>query len=190
MKLLEKIKVPLDVILIVVVPFTGFLVLFMYLAGLIPAQAIVVEIPGDAVVRQLGEEAVEVTAQAAVTQAPTQAAPEQALPQQTPSPQAESAVTQPVNEPLQETVEQVPPSVAEKPLIIKDPIDEERQGRIKQIAKVYDQMNASSVAAIVKSMSDKDAVEIMSMMNPRNAARVLAALDPDKAATLSLMLAD
>lgn len=184
MKLLEKIKVPLDVILIVVVPFTGFLVLFMYLAGLIPAQPIVVEIPRDAVVRQLGEEAGEATAQVPVADAPTQAA------QQAAPPPAESGTTQPVNEPLQETVEQVPPSVAEKPLIVKDPIDEERASRIKQIAKVYDQMNASSVAAIVKSMSDKDSVEILSMMNPRNAARVLAALDPEKAATLSLMLTE
>jgi len=190
MKLLENIKVPLDVILIVVVPFAGFLVLFMYLAGLIPAQPIVVEIPSGAVVRQLGEEAVEATAQAPVAETPTQAAPQQATPQQSAPPPAESGTTQPVNEPLQETVEQVPPSVAEKPLIVKDPIDEERAGRIKQIAKVYDQMNASSVAAIVKSMSDKDAVEILSMMNPRNAARVLAALDPDKAATLSLMLTE
>lgn len=190
MKLLEKIKVPLDVILIVVVPFAGFLVLFMYLAGLIPAQPIVVEIPGDAVVRQLGEDSGEATAQAPVAERPIEAASERAQPQQTAPPPAESATTQPVNEPLQEAVEQVPPSVAEKPLVVKDPIDEERAGRIKQIAKVYDQMNASSVAAIVKSMNDKDAVEIMSMMNPRNAARVLAALDPDKAATLSLMLAD
>jgi hypothetical protein len=179
MKLLEKIKVPLDVILIVVVPFTGFLVLFMYLAGLIPAQPIVVEIPAGAVVRQLGEEAAGETARAPVAEAPPAAAPP-----------AEGETTQPVNEPLQETVEQVPASVAEKPLIVTDPIDEERAKRVKQIAKVYDQMNATSVAAIVKSMSDKDAVEILAMMNPRNAARVLAALDPDKAATFSLMLTE
>ncbi len=184
MKLLEKIKVPLDVILIVVAPFAGFLVLFMYLAGLIPAQPIVVEIPADAVVRQLGEEPTEEAAEGAVTGAPSEPAPEQA------SPPAESRTTPPESEHLKEAVEQVPPSVAGKPLIVKNPIDEERAGRVKQIAKVYDQMNASSVAAIVKSMSDRDAVEILSMMNPRNAARVLAALDPDKAATLSLMLAE
>jgi hypothetical protein len=158
----------------------------MYLAGLIPAQPIVVEIPGDAVVRQLDQEASKETAQAPVAETPAQAEPQQTAP----PPEAKEEQAQPQNEALQETVEQVPPSVANKPLIVKDPIDEERASRIKQIAKVYDQMNASSVAAIVKSMSDKDAVEILSMMNPRNAARVLAALEPDKAATLSLMLAD
>lgn len=185
MKLLEKIKVPLDVILIVVAPFAGFLVLFMYLAGLIPAQPIVVEIPADAVVRQLDEEPAEEIVEAPVSDTRQETAAEQVA-----TPPAQVETTQPASEPLKETVEQVPPSVADKPLIVKDPIDEERANRIKQIAKVYDQMNASSVAAIVKSMSDKDAVEILSMMNPRNAARVLAALDPDKAATLSLMLAE
>lgn len=185
MKLLEKVKVPLDVILVVVVPFAGFLVFFMYLAGLIPAQPIVVEIPGDAVVRPLNEEIGEKPVQAP----PAESAP-QAASQQAPVPQPEPEVAQQVSEPLQETVEQVPPSVAGKPLIVNDPIDEERLSRVKQIAKVYDQMNASSVAAIVKSMSDKDAVEILSMMNPRNSARVLAALEPDKAARLSLMLTE
>jgi flagellar motility protein MotE (MotC chaperone) len=185
MKLLEKVKVPLDIILIVIVPFTGFLVLFMYLAGLIPAQPIVVEIPGDAVVRQLDEEPAEEPVQAPPAETTTEPVVEQP-----PAPQPKTETAEQESESLQETVEQVPPSEADKPLIIKDPIDEERMNRVKQIAKVYDQMNASSVAAIVKSMSDKDAVEILSMMNPRNSARVLAALEPDKAARLSLMLTE
>jgi|GEM_PF-2558588 len=185
MKLLEKVKVPLDVILIVVVPFAGFLVLFMYLAGLIPAQPIVVEIPGDAVVRQLSDGNSEGQAQAA----PAEPAPQPAAEQPAPPPE-EPEQDESESEPLKDTVEEVPPSVAGKPLVIKDPIDAERLQRVKQIAKVYDQMNASSVAAIVKSMSDKDAVEILSMMNPRNSARVLAALEPDKAARLSLMLTE
>jgi flagellar motility protein MotE (MotC chaperone) len=162
----------------------------MYLAGLIPAQPIVVEIPGDAVVRQLNEEPVQQQAQPDQAQTtPAQTTAQQVVEQPSES-QPETETVEVVNEPLQETVEQVPPSVAGKPLIVKDPIDEERLNRVKQIAKVYDQMNASSVAAIVKSMSDKDAVEILSMMNPRNSARVLAALEPDKAARLSLMLTE
>jgi hypothetical protein len=186
MKLLEKIKVPLDVILIVVGPFVGFLVLFMYLAGLIPAQPIVVEIPDNAVVRNPGGETGNAVPE-------TGKIPSQ--PATVPQPVAtaagtETAETEPPEATLKETVEQVPPDVADKPLIVKNPIDEERAKRVKQIAKVYDQMNAGSVAAIIKSMDDDDAVEILSMMNPRNAARVLAALDPDKAARLSLMLAE
>ena len=189
MKLLEKVKVPIDVILIVVAPFVGFLVLFMYLAGLIPAQPIVVEIPENATVRQLGEGRAGETIETAVAQAPPTAVQETVTPAV--EPEVEPVPEKEESGRLQETVDQVEPgSAATRPLIVKDPIDEERAKRVKQIAKVYDQMNASSVAAIVKSMSDKDAVEILSMMNPRNAARVLAALEPDKAARLSLMLAE
>ena len=80
MKLLEKVKVPIDVILIVVAPFVGFLVLFMYLAGLIPAQPIVVEIPENATVRQLGEERAGETIETAVAQAPPTAVQETVTP--------------------------------------------------------------------------------------------------------------
>lgn len=186
MKLLEKVKVPIDVILIVVAPFVGFLILFMYLAGLIPAQPIVVEIPDNAVVRAMGEDETAGAVSAAAAEEPPVEVAQPVTPAVAPEPEEEPAES----EPLQEAVEQIPPGTSGKPLVVEDPIDEERAKRIKQIAKVYDQMNASSVAAIVKSMSNKDAVEILSMMNPRNAARVLAALEPDKAATLSLMLAE
>ncbi len=187
MKLLDKVKVPIDVILIVVGPFVGFLILFLYLAGLIPAQPIIVEIPDNAVVRELGEETGDVASQTVTARATPAGAYEAATPTVTP----ERADAEVESEPLRETVEQLPSGGrATDPLIVKNEIDEERAKRIKQIAKVYDQMNAGSVAAIVKSMSDQDAVEILSMMNPRNAARVLAALDPDKAARLSLMLAE
>jgi hypothetical protein len=187
MKLLEKVKVPIDVILIVVGPFVGFLILFLYLAGLIPAQPIIVEIPDNAAVRQMGDDAGEASAQAVTAEATRVGAFEPVAPTVKPEPRDVGEES----EALLETVEQVPSrAAATKPLVVENPIDEERAKRVKQIAKVYDQMNAGSVAAIVKSMRDKDAVEILSMMNPRNAARVLAALDPDKAARLSLMLAD
>jgi flagellar motility protein MotE (MotC chaperone) len=68
--------------------------------------------------------------------------------------------------------------------------DPERMERIKQLAKVYEQMNASSVAAIVTNMREDDAVDILSNMKPRNAAKVLASLDPEKAAKLSLRLTE
>lgn len=188
MKLPDKLQVPIEVILIVVVPFALFLGLFMYLAGLIPAQPIVVEIPQDAVVRDMGEVSGGTGRAEQATQSPTE----------TSQPETETAAAEvaeeekePETEPLKETVEQVPEESSSLPAPVpRDPIDEERAARVKQIAKVYDQMNATSVAAIVKSMGDDDAVEILSMMNPRNAARVLAALEPDKAARLSLMLTE
>jgi hypothetical protein len=66
----------------------------------------------------------------------------------------------------------------------------ERLERIKQLAKVYEQMNATSVAAIVTNMREQDAVDILSNMKPRNAAKVLASLEPERAATLSLRLTE
>ena len=185
MKLLEKAKIPIDMIIIVVVPFVGFLIFFMYLAGLIPAQPIVVEIPDGAVVRELGEEAE--AGQEAVPESPpiAQAEPE------APLAATEVEESEDGSEALRETYEERPAGGPGAPLPAKrEPIDEERAEKLKQIAKVYDQMNAASVAAIVRSMNDEDAVDILSLMNPRNAARVLAALDPQKAARLSLMLAE
>jgi hypothetical protein len=182
MKLLEKVKVPLDVVLITVVPFVGFLLLFMYLAGLIPAQPIIVEIPGDAVVREMDDGAgPETAAEPGPDAGGPPAAGETVAPEA--APVAEAGRSTPDVKPAAETE----PS---RKAADESPVDEEHIKRVKQIAKVYDQMNATSVAAIVRSMSDDDAVEILSMMNPRNAARVLAALEPDKAARLSLMLTE
>ena len=128
--------------LIPLIPFAGFLVLFMYLAGLIPAQPIVVEIPSDAVVRQLGEDPAEDAAQPEkATRQETVEAPTTAVSGQPAQEPAQTPEDEPAAEPLKETVEQVSPSVAEKPLIVKDPMDEERANRVKQIAKVYDQMH-------------------------------------------------
>ena len=69
-------------------------------------------------------------------------------------------------------------------------IDVERLERIKQLAKVYEQMNASSVTAIISNMREDDAVAILSNMKPRSAAKVLAYLEPETAADLSLRLTE
>jgi flagellar motility protein MotE (MotC chaperone) len=66
---------------------------------------------------------------------------------------------------------------------------EEKAKRMKQIAKVYEQMTPASVAAIVANMPETDAVAILSRMTPRGAAKILSVLDPEKAARFSLELA-
>ena len=87
---------------------------------------------------------------------------------------------------VQVTADVVPDEPSEEVL----EVDGERMERIKQLAKVYEQMNASSVAAIVGTMNEEDAVDILANMKPRNAAKVLASLAPEKAATLSLRLTE
>jgi hypothetical protein len=64
----------------------------------------------------------------------------------------------------------------------------EKTKKIKQMAKVYEQMPAASVAAIIENLPEDEAVKILAVMTPRSAAKVMGALGAEKAAVMSLML--
>lgn len=199
-------KVPLDAVLLVVAPFVTFLVLFMYVMGLLPPRPMTVRVVGAAPMEEAEKPAVsgreeavlpssvgavdnpmrggDVRDQAGIAPLPPEPldnipvdADGSALPEQI---GAEAASEAPATE---EGAEDEPSAGA-------GAVDEDRMERIKQLAKVYEQMNASSVAAIVTTMNEDDAVDILSNMKPRNAAKVLASLAPEKAATLSLRLTE
>jgi hypothetical protein len=192
-------KVPLDAVLLVVVPFVTFVLLFMYVMGLLPPRPMTVKVVGAATIAEAEEPA---------------AVPPQAV---------EIAAEPPAYSGSEEQIDVIPllPELIDTVAVeaggmddagpeqagptdvpgVEDTRDEssssddaengeERTERIKQLAKVYEQMNASSVAAIVTTMDEDDAVDILSNMKPRNAAKVLASLEPEKAAKISLRLTE
>ena len=177
-----SLKGMMDGLIIVLTPFVIFMVLFLYVMGLIPPQPVIIEITGEAAA---GPDTVFVVEGAGAgenfhgppgpTEGPaTGATLEGAQGGALESEGAPSEIAEP------ETV-YVQPAAG-------DEAAEVRAKRIKQLAKVYERMTASSVASIVGNMSSHEAVEILSQMNPRNAAKVLATLDPEKAAEFSLLL--
>jgi hypothetical protein len=196
-------KVPLDAVLLVVAPFVTFVMLFMYVMGLLPPRPMTVRVVGAAPMEEAEKPAVsgreeavlpssvdnptrggEVRDQAGIVPLPPEPidkipidAGGAALPEQTSEETASEARA------TEEGAEDELSGGAVD-------VDEDRMERIKQLAKVYEQMNASSVAAIVTTMNEDDAVDILSNMKPRNAAKVLASLAPEKAATLSLRLTE
>jgi hypothetical protein len=178
-----SLKGMMDGLIIVLTPFVIFVVLFLYVMGLIPPQPVIIELTGEAAA---GPDTVYIVEGAGAGQdfhGP-------------PGPAAESG-TGATAEGARVTAlesEAAPIEIAEpetvyvEPATAGDEAAEVRAKRIKQLAKVYERMNASSVASIVGNMSSHEAVEILSQMNPRNAAKVLATLDPEKAAEFSLLL--
>jgi hypothetical protein len=182
-------KFPTDAVLLVVVPFVSFMLLFMYAMGLIPPRPPHVQLV-DALPVEEKEEA--------VTEPDERLAPR--LPEPTPGQQEPEDVQSRVSsEGTTEAVEVLADEGGEAGGVTSQEVagfasadttmtDEERLMRIKQLAKVYEQMNATSVAAIVTAMEDRDAVGILANMKPRNAAKVLASLEPQRAAALSVML--
>ena len=205
--LLSGSKVPLDAVLLVVAPFVTFVLLFMYVMGLLPPRPMTVKVVGAAPMEQV--------------QPPTAGAPEATAP----APRVEAAgdlvsdadvaigpedITTVLPTPADSMTsdaggasggEPVAEGPAPEAVVPEEAggdasrsevaeVDEDRMERIKRLAKVYEQMNASSVAAIVTTMDDDDAVDILSNMKPRNAAKVLASLEPETAAKLSLRLTE
>lgn len=205
--LLSGSKVPLDAVLLVIAPFVTFVLLFMYVMGLLPPRPMTVKVVGAAPMEQV--------------QAPAPGAPEASTPTQHveatgdilsdaevgKSPQDMAAV---LPEPadgvtadaggasgVESVAEESAPEAAVAAEEVEgvspmqtDDVDEDRLESIKRLAKVYEQMNASSVAAIVTNMNEEDAVDILANMKPRSAAKVLASLEPETAAKLSLRLTE
>jgi flagellar motility protein MotE (MotC chaperone) len=180
-------KLPLDGILLVFVPFVAFLLLFLYVMGFIPPQPVTVHLSGESAGQN--EEA-ELTQPAEIEEESSQelAAGREATTETVT--EAPEVVVSPVDTTaVEQDIGQETAASAEPGIVLSDSLAaEERIKKIKQLAKVYEQMNASSVAAIVKTMGDDEAVDILSNMKPRSAAKVLASLDPARAATLSLLL--
>jgi hypothetical protein len=204
--LLGASKVPLDAVLLVAAPFVTFLLLFMYAMGLLPPRPMTVKVVGAAPVEELEKPAPGQPDEGVIPEFVGPAAsvarggevPDQGG---IVSAQAEPADTIPVDagRPAPDEHANEGAAIAQAgaedgdtrvPSEGTQKVDEDRMERIKQLAKVYEQMNASSVAAIITTMDEDDAVDILSNMKPRNAAKVLASLAPEKAATLSLRLTE
>jgi len=183
-------KLTFEGILLVFVPFVVFLGVFLYAMGLVPPRAAVIQVPVQDL--QAAGLAGGISAQSAAreegrTAAGTGAAVERpAAPEITPA-LVDSALTGKLPTAAAQTDSIAPTRAAIDSIAVA--LAQERGKRMKQIAKVYEQMNASSVAAIVANMPESDAVEILSKMTPRGAAKVLSVLDPEKAAKFSLELA-
>jgi hypothetical protein len=190
--ILGSVKIPLDGIVLVVAPFIIFLVLFMYVMGLLPPKPMTVNVVGAAVMDVGGAPAGEAEAVAVLPQgavAPAEAAVmEPAMPDTAGG--AGDAGNATGSEAGYSEAAPVGPDENASGEAEEAVVSEERLERMKQLAKVYEQMNATSVAAIVSSMNEEDAVGILSNMKPRNAGKVLASLEPEKAAKLSLRLTE
>ena len=183
-------KLPLDCILLVIVPFGAFLLLFLYLTGFIPPQPVTVHLSTETAGQAEEAEQADVIGPAEIEEESSQGleADGEAT-TETVSGSPEVVVSPVDTAAVEEDISQEAAASAEPGIVLSDSLAaEERMKKIKQLAKVYEQMNASSVAAIVKTMGDEEAIDILSNMKPRSAAKVLASLDPARAATLSLLL--
>ena len=177
-----SLKGMMDGLIIVLTPFVLFVVLFLYVMGFIPPQPVIIEVAGEAAAGPDTVYIVEGAGAGEGLHGP-------------PGPDAEpgTGATGEGAQGAAPEAEGAPVEIAEPETVYVEPAAgdeaaEVRAKRIKQLAKVYERMNASSVASIVGNMSSHEAVEILSQMNPRNAAKVLATLDPEKAAEFSLLL--
>lgn len=190
-------KIPLDGILLVVVPFITFVLLFLHLMGFLPPQPVVIHVIDSGIAashKTAGDTEFPVETDASQAEVPPTEQPTAAV--EAPPPADDTGAADLVTD-------EVPPAQgtddagAETDFATggDEPVDQAsfpldgHEKKIKQLAKVYEQMNAASVAAIVTNMSDDEAIDILSNMKPRNAAKVLASLAPERAAALSLMLA-
>ena len=205
--LLSGSKVPLDAVLLVVVPFVTFVLLFMYVMGLLPPRPMTVRVVGATPMEQVQAPVAGVPEATVPTSEvePTQdlisgtgagRGPEDMaamLPKPADNMTANAGGTSGVESAGEESASEAALTTKEGEDVSPvetDAVDEDRLEKIKRLAKVYEQMNASSVAAIVTSMNEDDAVDILSTMKPRNAAKVLASLEPETAAKLSLRLTE
>ncbi|HVP57716.1 MAG TPA: hypothetical protein VMU02_06425 [bacterium] len=184
-------KLTFEGILLVFVPFVVFVMVFLYAMGLVPPRAAVIQVPPEDVQAARLASGVATGAAQSGTQSaagvPAEAAQGPAAPAITPA-LVDSALTGKLPVPQRAAADSVAPRKAALDSIAVA-VAQERGKRMKQIAKVYEQMDAASVAAIVSNMPEGDAVEILSKMTPRSAAKVLAVLGPEKAAKFSLQLA-
>jgi hypothetical protein len=181
-KLPASLKGMTDALILVLTPFVIFVVLFLYVMGFIPPQPVVIEMTGEATA---GPDTVYVIDRSEIGADPA------AIPGAGGQARSDSTL---LNEPARASeggaasLEPVEPETVYVEPDSADDVAEVRAKRIKQLAKVYERMNAASVASIIGNMASQEAVEILSQMNPRNAAKVLATLDPEKAAEFSLLL--
>lgn len=186
-------KIPLDAIIIVVVPFLVFVFLFLHVMGFLPPQPLRVKVimpesqaseaqstnslgetqQIDQSTASSNEKMVDLASQGVLTEATQQSVADQA-----------NNASQDVEKPLPSTVEVKGDTT--KP--VGGEINNE--ARLKQLAKVYEQMKPASVAAIMSTMSDYEATEILKRMKPRDAAKILALIEPQRAARLSRMMTE
>jgi hypothetical protein len=185
-------KIPLDAMLLVLVPFAVFVLIFMYFTGLLPPEKLDVELVSATPSEEIETPAPEPVEPTVKPPEPTRVVVDTAEVSESPDTSSVAPVTEGVPEGeamLQEEGEDedIPVWVAEADSAMSI---EEKMKKVKQLAKVYEQMNAASVAAIVNNMDDDEAVGILSNMKPRSAAKVLASLDPEKAAVISRRLTE
>jgi flagellar motility protein MotE (MotC chaperone) len=65
-----------------------------------------------------------------------------------------------------------------------------REPDFRQLARVYNNMDAKKVASLMQSMSDEHSVSVLKAMNQRKVAQIMATLPPAKATAYSRLLAN
>jgi hypothetical protein len=187
-------KLPMDGIILVVVPFVAFLILFLYVMGLVPPGAVTVQVIAEETSTE--PEVVSVPGRGGIAQAvesggtypatdSTAAEPNLSAPQSAEvATDSAGAGSEAAAVALPMTAEPQSVATGQDGTVSEDDQDE----KMRQLARVYEQMKASSVAAILQTMSDAEAIGILSNMKPRSAAKVLASLDPERAASISMRL--
>lgn len=191
-------QVPMGMIVLVAVPFLVFVGVFLYAMGYFPGKPVVFNVsvvkpdgtPADTSAAHTGAAAAGAGEHA--VQADSSAATEQHLPAvEGPEGLSQIGATSQAGADTSYGLEQMArdlglgDSLAGAPVILSEA---EKTKRIKQMAKVYEQMPAASVASIVDNLPEDEAVKILAVMTPRSAAKVMSALGPEKAAVMSLML--
>ncbi len=185
-------KFPLDAIIIVAVPFIVFVFLFLHVMGFLPPQplrvkVIVPESQASEVESEDNHQQASVLG-AAVIQPAIGESPEQ-VPIKVEGQKSEVDQSGNVDQALQQPT---PPKdlEAETAGNAGGSVDAENEARLKQMAKVYEQMKPASVAAIMSTMSDSEATEILKRMKARDAAKILALMEPQRAARLSRLMTE
>lgn len=184
-------KLTFEGMLLVFVPFIIFVVFFLYMMGLVPPRAAVIQVSaGDLQAAGVGQ-----LAQVTPAEAPAGGQAEATAPSEA-SQMGPDITPALVDSALAGQLPAEGPAAPDSAVAREARADsvvtamaEEKGKRLKQIAKVYEQMTPASVAAIVANMPETEAVGILSRMTPRGAAKILSTLDPEKAARFSLELA-
>lgn len=187
-------RVPIDAVIIVVVPFIVFVFLFLHVMGFLPPQPLRVKV-------------IMPESQASEAQSKGSVGESQQIDQSMPQ-SLDQALAQP-SQAVLNAPGQVKPGVDQTDIesqIVEEPLplnaevstdttratvdDTANQARLNQLAKVYQQMKPASVVAIITTMSDYEASEILKRMKPRDAAKILALMEPQRAARLSKMMTE
>jgi cytoskeletal protein RodZ len=189
-------KLPLDMIVLVAIPFIAFVVIFLYAMGYIPAKPVVLTlsvvnpVSYDSQAQSEGPENLSPPATADTASVATESSEvptEEGLAASRATSASGTAADTAFS--IEQLANELGLADSMMTLARPDTLSEpEKAKKVKQMAKVYEQMNASSVAAIVDKLPEDEAVRILSVMTPRSAAKVLAALGPEKAADMSLIL--